>query len=209
MTQNVKALVIACNTMSAYAIDEVEKDVDLPVIGVVKPGARVAAAETKNKRIGVIATEGTIGSGMYERFINNIDPTVEVLGKACPLFCPLVEEGMLDDPITDEIARRYLKDLMDKDIDTLIMGCTHYPLLAPALKRLVGDKVRLVNPAYETARELKVMLKGEDMLNDLPMGPDEGHEFYVSDLADKFRQFAAKILDDPGITTERVDIEKY
>ena len=209
MTQNVKALVIACNTMSAYAIDEVERDIDLPVIGVVKPGARVAATETKNKRIGVIATEGTIGSGMYERFINRIDPGVEVLGKACPLFCPLVEEGMLDDPVTDEIARRYLKDLMDKDIDTLIMGCTHYPLLAPALKKLVGDKVRLVNPAYETARELKVMLDKEDMLNDLPFGADERHEFYVSDLADKFRQFAAKILDDPGLTTEIVDIEKY
>ena len=195
--------------MSAYAIDEVERDIDLPVIGVVKPGARVAATETKNKRIGVIATEGTIGSGMYERFINRIDPGVEVLGKACPLFCPLVEEGMLDDPVTDEIARRYLKDLMDKDIDTLIMGCTHYPLLAPALKKLVGDKVRLVNPAYETARELKVMLDKEDMLNDLPFGADERHEFYVSDLADKFRQFAAKILDDPGLTTEIVDIEKY
>ena len=98
---------------------------------------------------------------------------------------------------------------MDKDIDTLIMGCTHYPLLAPALKKLVGDKVRLVNPAYETARELKVMLDKEDMLNDLPFGADERHEFYVSDLADKFRQFAAKILDDPGLTTEIVDIEKY
>ncbi|MCR4807806.1 MAG: glutamate racemase [Lachnospiraceae bacterium] len=209
MTQKVKALVIACNTMSAYAIDEVEQDVELPVIGVVKPGARVAASQTQNKRIGVIATEGTIGSGMYERFITNIDPTVQVLGKACPLFCPLVEEGMLDDPVTDEIARRYLKDLMDKDIDTLIMGCTHYPLLAPALKRLVGDKVRLVNPAYETARELKVMLENDGLLNDLPFGQDDRHEFYVSDLADKFRRFAANILDDPGITTEKVDIEKY
>ena len=209
MTQNVKALVIACNTMSAYAIDEVEKDVNLPVIGVVKPGARVAVSQTKNKRIGVIATEGTIGSGMYERFITNIDPEVSVLGKACPLFCPLVEEGMLDDPVTDEIARRYLKDLMDQDIDTLIMGCTHYPLLAPALKKLVGDKVRLVNPAYETARELKVMLKEEDLLNDLPFGEGDNHEFYVSDLADKFRNFAANILGDPSLTTDKVDIEKY
>lgn len=209
MTQNVKALVIACNTMSAYAIDEVEKDVDLPVIGVVKPGAREAVRQTKNKRIGVIATEGTIGSGMYERFITNIDPNVSVLGKACPLFCPLVEEGMLDDPVTDEVAKRYLKDLMDKNIDTLIMGCTHYPLLAPALKKLVGDRVRLVNPAYETARELKQMLERENMLNDRSEDSRQDHEFYVSDLADKFRQFAANILGDPGITTEIVDIEKY
>ena len=210
LTQDVKALVIACNTMSAYAIDEVEKEVSLPVIGVVKPGARVAAEQTKNKRIGVIATEGTIGSGMYEKFITNIDPTVKVLGKACPLFCPLVEEGMLDDPVTDEVARRYLKELMDKDIDTLIMGCTHYPLLAPALKRLVGDKVRLVNPAYETARELKQMLEEKGMLNDTPAGKqDRDHEFYVSDLADKFTKFAADILDNDGINTKKVDIETY
>ena len=98
---------------------------------------------------------------------------------------------------------------MDQDIDTLIMGCTHYPLLAPALKKLVGDKVRLVNPAYETARELKVMLKEEDLLNDLPFGEGDNHEFYVSDLADKFRNFAANILGDPSLTTDKVDIEKY
>ena len=176
----------------------------------VKPGARVAAAQTKNKRIGVIATEGTIGSGMYQRFIANIDKDVLVLGKACPLFCPLVEEGMLDDPVTDEIARRYLKELMEKDIDTLIMGCTHYPLLAPTLKKIVGEKVRLVNPAYETARELKEMLSDTGMLNPDDLAKQsKGHEFYVSDLADKFRLFAAKILDDPGLTTDKVDIEKY
>ncbi len=210
MTQDVKALVIACNTMSAYAIDEVEKDVSLPVIGVVKPGARVAVSQTRNKRIGVIATEGTIGSGMYERFITNIDPTVNVLTKACPLFCPLVEEGMLDDPVTDEVARRYLKELMDKDIDTLIMGCTHYPLLAPALKRLVGDRVRLVNPAYETARELKEMLTENGLLNDTPLeNQEKDHEFYVSDLADKFTRFAADILDNDDIRTQKVDIETY
>ncbi|MCR5507146.1 MAG: glutamate racemase [Lachnospiraceae bacterium] len=210
MTQHVKALVVACNTMSAYAIDEVEKEVSLPVIGVVKPGARIAVSETKNNRIGVIATEGTVGSGMYERFINNIDPGIRVFAKACPLFCPLVEEGMLDDPVTDEIARRYLKELMDKDIDTLIMGCTHYPLLAPALKRLVGESVRLVNPAYETARELKQMLTYKDMLNDSPFDKQEkDHEFYVSDLADKFTHFAADILDDDSIRTSEVDIEKY
>ncbi len=210
MTQKVKALVIACNTMSAYAIDEVEKEISIPIIGVVKPGARVAAAQTENKRIGVIATEGTIGSGMYQRFIANIDKDVLVLGKACPLFCPLVEEGMLDDPVTDEIARRYLKELMEKDIDTLIMGCTHYPLLAPTLKKIVGEKVRLVNPAYETARELKEMLSDTGMLNPDDLAKQgKGHEFYVSDLADKFRLFAAKILDDPGLTTDKVDIEKY
>lgn len=210
LTQNVKALVIACNTMSAYAIEEVEKEISIPIIGVVKPGAKVATEQTINRRIGVIATEGTIGSGMYEKFINNINPSITVIGKACPLFCPLVEEGMLDDPVTDEIARRYLKELLEKDIDTLIMGCTHYPLLAPTLARVAGEKVRLVNPAYETARELKEMLKENNMLSSISL-TEQGvsHEFYVSDLAHKFQLFAANILNDSELTTNKVDIEKY
>ena len=210
LTQNVKALVIACNTMSAYAIEEAEKETDIPIIGVVKPGAKVAARYTKNKKIGVIATEGTINSEMYVKFIHNIDPSIEVIGKACPLFCPLVEEGMLDDPVTDEIARRYVNPLREMDIDTLIMGCTHYPLLAPTLARVTEDKIRLVNPAYETARELKEMLERENMLSTVsPQSQGLSHEFYVSDLADKFRLFAANILHDDGLTTTKVDIEKY
>ena len=209
-TQDVKALVIACNTMSAYALEKVEKEIDIPIIGVVKPGARVATAQTRNNKIGVIATEGTIGSGLYERFIQNINPSIEVFGKACPLFCPLVEEGMLNDPVTDEIARRYLKELMEKDIDTLIMGCTHYPLLAPTLARIVGEKVTLVNPAYETAKGLKQLLEANNLLSPVSfIEQGKSHEFYVSDLADKFRSFAANILHDENLTTTKVDIEKY
>ncbi len=209
-TQNVKALVIACNTMSAYALEEVEKELSIPIIGVVKPGARVAAKQTVNKKIGVIATEGTINSSMYNRFIKNIDSSIKVFGKACPLFCPLVEEGMLDDPVTDEIARRYLEELIKLDIDTLILGCTHYPLLAPAISRIVGKNVQLVNPAYETARSLKELLTNENLLSEESFklnGLD--HEFFVSDLADKFRSFAANILNNDSLTTTKVDIEKY
>lgn len=210
MTHEVKALVIACNTMSANALEEVEKDIDIPIIGVVKPGARVAARETVNKRIGVIATDSTIGSGMYERFITNIDDSLTVYGKACPLFCPLVEEEMLDDPVTDEMARRYLKELMDKDIDTLILGCTHYPLLMPAIKKITQDKVRLVNPARETALGLKEMLSKRELLSDVSLKDrGEHHEFYVSDAAEKFRLFASRILADDSLKTSKVDIERF
>lgn len=210
MTHDVKALVIACNTMSANALDEIEKEIDIPIIGVVKPGARVAARVTQNKRIGVIATDATINSGMYERFISNIDSQITVFGKACPLFCPLVEEEMLDDPVTDEIARRYLSVLLEKDIDTLILGCTHYPLLTPAIGKITSDKIRLVNPAYETALGLKQMLEERGLLCSSSYGDrGENHEFYVSDAAEKFRLFASRILNDDTLQTAKVDIEKY
>ncbi len=210
MTHQVKALVIACNTMSACALKEVEKELSIPIIGVVKPGACVATQQTQNRRIGVIATESTIHSEMYEHFINEIDPKLHVIGKACPLLCPLVEEGMLEDPVTDEIVRRYLKDLMKQDVDTLILGCTHYPLLAPAIGRIAGERVRLVNPAYETARELKGLLASKELLNgEAGKEDDRKYEFYVSDLADKFSNFAANILQKDSLMTAQVDIEEY
>ena len=121
LTENVKAIVIACNTASAFALDTMQKEFDIPIIGVLKPGAKVAAKTTVNGRIGLIGTEGTIHSGMYAQFIKSIKPDVEVIGKPCPLFVPLVEEGMLHDTITDQVAERYLSTLKDKNIDTLII----------------------------------------------------------------------------------------
>ncbi|MGN0276435.1 MAG: glutamate racemase [Hominisplanchenecus sp.] len=208
-TQEVKAIVIACNTASAYALDEVEKELDIPIIGVVKPGARVACEVTKNKKIGVIATEATIHSGIYTTFIQNQDPEIQVIGKACPLFVPLVEEGWLKDSVTFEVAGRYLRELMDQDIDTLILGCTHYPLLRSTLREVVGDKVSLVNPAYETARELKELLKEQNLTN--RQSPEEARKymFYVSDLAEKFRKFADSILPFDVNTTKQISIEEY
>ena len=158
-TMQVKAIVVACNTASAYALDELEKEIDIPVIGVIKPGAKVAAEETKNGKIGVIGTEGTIGSGIYTDYIRKLRPDAEVIGKACPLFVPLVEEGLWQDPVTDEIAMRYLSGLIDSGIDTLVLGCTHYPLIRSTVGKIMGEGVRLVNPAYETARELKEILR--------------------------------------------------
>ena len=168
-TQDVKAIVVACNTASAYALDSLEKEIQMPIIGVVKPGAKVAAEVTQNGKIGVIGTEGTIGSQIYTEYIHNINPDARVIGKACPLFCPLVEEGLWQDPVTDEIASRYLTELIDIGIDTLILGCTHYPLIRSTVGRIMGDKVTLVNPAYETAIELKRLLAEHDLLN--PQAP--------------------------------------
>lgn len=164
-TQSVKAIVIACNTASALALDEVEKELDIPIIGVLKPGAKVAAETTKNGKIGVIATESTISSGMYSKFIREQNPDIRVYGKACPLFVPLVEEGWLRDPVTEEVARRYLDELLREGIDSLILGCTHYPLLRSLIGKIAGDSVNLVNPAYETACELRELLKAEGLEN--------------------------------------------
>ena len=151
------------HTASAYALEEIKQELDIPIIGVVEPGARVACKATRNGRIGVIGTEATVNSGIYTEFIQKKDAHIQVLGKACPLFVPLVEEGWLKDSVTVEVASRYLRELTDQDIDTLILGCTHYPLLRSTVRMIVGDAVTLVNPAYETARELKELLKRENL----------------------------------------------
>lgn len=209
-TFEVKTIVVACNTASAYAMDTLERDIDIPIIGVVKPGAQAAAEVTRNGRIGVIATEATIGSQIYTEYIKELNRDVTIYGKACPLFVPLVEEGLLQDPVTDEIARRYLTELIDIDIDTLILGCTHYPLIRSTLGRIVGDRVTLVNPAYETALELKEMLQSLDLLNDeTPALGSNQYRFYVSDKAEKFVRFANSIIKYGILSAKSVNIEEY
>jgi len=208
--QKVKAIVVACNTASAYALDEIEKETDIPMIGVVKPGAKTAVEATVNGHIGVIGTEGTISSGIYSRYIKEIDPRIRVTGKACPLFVPFVEEGLWQDPVTDEIARRYLEELIDIGIDTLILGCTHYPLIRSTVGKIMGDKVTLVNPAYETARELKELLEAKDMRNnETPCLGEDRYRFYVSDAADKFKQFANSIIKYGILSAKIINIEEY
>lgn len=208
-SKQVKAIVIACNTASAMALDVIEAEQDIPVIGVIKAGARTAADTTKNGRIGVIATRGTIGSGVYEQVLHEIDPDYQIFGKACPLFVPLVEEGLTHDFITEEVARRYVKDLQYKDIDTLILGCTHYPLLRTLLRKVMGEEVTLVNPAYETAIELKNLLQKQELDRQADRSHPAKYEFYVSDLADQFQEFANSILPYDVAGTEQIDIESY
>lgn len=209
-TFQVKTIVIACNTASAYALDTLEQTLDIPIIGVVRPGAKAALDATRNGHIGVIGTEATVGSQIYTKYIQKLDEKACIHEKACPLFVPLVEEGLWEDPVTDEIARRYLAELIDLDIDTMILGCTHYPLIRTALGRILGDKVTLVNPAYETAVELKEMLQKHGLLNDQPpkLGSSR-YEFYVSDKAEKFVRFANSIIKYGILSAKTVNIEEY
>lgn len=208
-SQRVKAIVIACNTASAHALEEVERESEIPVIGVIQAGAKTAVEATKNGKVGIIGTEGTINSGIYTEVMKHMRPGIEVTGKACPLLVPLVEEGLLHDSVTDEIASRYLSVLKGKYIDTLVLGCTHYPLLRSTIGKLMGDEVTLVNPAYETALELKQLLAEQDLTCDSHMENGEQYQFFVSDLADKFTSFATSILPNEVKETTQINIEEF
>lgn len=211
--QEVKAIVIACNTASAYALETIQKDMDIPIVGVINAGARTAVQATHNGKIGVIGTVGTIGSGIYTEVMTQMRQDIKVFGKACPLFVPLVEEGLFHDSVTDEIASRYLSSLKEKYIDTLVLGCTHYPLLRSTMARVMGEEVTLVNPAYETAVELKGLLKEQHLEynehSDKNALNGEKYQFYVSDLADKFTSFASAILPNEVEKTKKINIEEY
>lgn len=208
-TKGVKAIVLACNTASALALDVVREESDIPIIGVVEPGARAALQITQTKKIGVIGTEATVQSAMYGKIIKGLDPTVSVIGKACPLFVPLVEEGFAKHKVTEEIIDYYLASMKESDIDSLILGCTHYPLLRSRIRAYLGDKIQLVNPAYETAMDLKYILKESGMENAGKEGEHATYSFYVSDAADKFKQFANSILPYDIETTQQINIEEY
>lgn len=208
-TKGVKAIVIACNTASALALDVVREESDIPIIGVVEPGAKAALSATRTKKIGVIGTEATIRSAMYEKIICGLEPDAAVIGKACPLFVPLVEEGFAKHNVTGEIIDYYLASFLETDIDSLILGCTHYPLLRSRIKDYVGDRITLVNPAYETAMDLKQILEEKEIANTDVAGEHASYSFYVSDAADKFKQFANSILPYDIETTKQINIEEY
>ena len=200
---------VACNTASAFALDAIRDDFDIPIIGVIEAGAKVAAARTRNKRVGIIGTVGTVGSGIHAEYLRKLDPEITVFGKACPLFVPLVEEGWLHDPVTTEVAVRYLRELQDKKVDTLILGCTHYPLLRSTIREIMGEDVCLVNPAYETALELGRLLTEKGLSSTGAQQKEFPYRFFVSDLADEFKEFANSILPYDVEMTKKIDIEKY
>ena len=160
-TKQVKAIVIACNTASALALDAVKDEFDLPIIGVVIPGARAAVEATTNGKVGVVGTEATVQSGMYTKVIQGMNPKIEVIEKACPLFVPLVEEGFKEHIVTKQIIEYYLESMRNTDIDAMILGCTHYPLLRSKIREYMGDRIQIVNPAYETAMDLKRLVGRE------------------------------------------------
>ena len=190
-----KIVVVACNTASALSLETLKKGFSFPVIGVIEPGARQAVTKTKNGRIGVIGTKSTIGSGSYEVHLKKLDPDVKVYSEACPLFVPLVEEGWLEGEVVSKIARVYLAQLKSFGIDTLILGCTHYPLLSKVIQNTIGDKVKLVNSAEETAKETKQLLVKLKLSS--PKKRDQETQFYVSDEPEQFRVLGERFLGQP------------
>ena len=192
LKRKIKALVIACNTISGLSYDEVKTAV-FPIItlGVIKPAVRKAIQTTKNEKIGVIGTVGTIKSGSYQKMLKFYDSNAQIIACACPLFVPMAEEGMNDHKATRLIAQDYLKEFVDKGVDTLILGCTHYPLLYNAIKETVGKDMTLVDSAAPTAQMLKERLKEEDLLGD---NPNPKHEFYVTDAPERVKKVAGRFF---------------
>ncbi len=189
----VKMVVVACNTASSLSLDTLQRRFLIPIIGVIEPGAREAIRCTKNGRIGVIGTKSTIGSNAYEAWLKKLDPSVKVYSSACPLFVPFVEEGWLDGEIVSKLAKSYLDALKTFKIDTLILGCTHYPLLSSVIRKTVGSKVRLVNSAEETAKEAKRLL-ARLKLNRTDRRKSPDLKFYVSDEPEQFRVLGERFL---------------
>ena len=190
LKKKVKLIIVACNTASAFALDKLQK-LPVPVLGVIAPGAMAALEGTKNNRIGVIGTHGTIQSGSYIKAIKKLNSRVNVFSNACPLFVPLVEEGWLTKPATYEIAKEYIAPLKAKKIDSLVLGCTHYPLLKKVIGDVAGKGVKLIDSASATAVCAKDILKEKNMLSTKKRG---SYKFFVSDAPEKFKSVGEKFL---------------
>ncbi|HZV13260.1 MAG TPA: glutamate racemase [Candidatus Kapabacteria bacterium] len=204
MSKNVKMIVIACNTVSAVGLEYVRARYDVPVLGVIIPGAQAAVRATKNKKIGVIGTMATVSSNSYTEAILALNPTVEVISQPCPLFVPLAEEGWTTQKATELIADEYLAPFKRAGVDTLVLGCTHYPLLHDMIEKVMGPNVMLVNPGAETAQATKAFLTEHNMLNASGLKPR--HEFYVSDVPLKFLEVGERFLGMKLENVAKVDI---
>ncbi len=192
MRHKVKMIVIACNSSASHALNILRKKFDVPVVGVIEPGVKKAVSVTRNKNIGIIATPATINSGAYAKKIRKLDRSISVVSQPCPLFVPLVEEGWLDRKVTSEVAETYLGRLKSSRVDTLILGCTHYPLLKPVLKKVMGPRVKLVDSAQEVAFEVQALLQNTGRARAVKRRPQ--YRFLVSDRPQHFRLAARKFL---------------
>lgn len=206
LRKNIKLLVVACNTASSVALTELRKFLTIPVIGMIEPGAKLALMETRNKKIGVIGTNATINNKAYSHELKKLNPKLKVFEKACPLFVPLAEEGWTDHKATELIAKEYLAEFKEKDIDTLILGCTHYPILSEIIQKVVGKKVNLVDSGTPSARLVEDYLNGRGIRN---QSVHHGQsEFYVSDMPTKFRDIAEKFLGKKISQLHKVELEE-
>lgn len=206
LKKDVKAIIIACNTASSNSLDTLKAEFDVPLFGVVTAGVEEALKTTVNKKIGVIGTKGTIRSNAYKNLICSADKNVQVFSMPCPLFVPLVEEGWTDNEITKLTAQQYLRPIVDKGIDSLVLGCTHYPLLKRCIGETIGDAVKLVDPAKGTALQVKKFLLEHKMINE---GTEKKESvFYVSDLTELFESLCQKAFK-KVYHAQKVDIENY
>lgn len=204
--KNVKMIVVACNTVSSVALDVLRNTFDIPIIGMIEPGAKSAIENTQNGKIGVIGTYATINNKAYSKELLKLDSKLEVFEKACPLFVPLAEEGLIEHPATKLIAEEYLAELKAHKIDTLILGCTHYPILSRVIQEVMGDDVKLIDSGTAASTIVENYLHGRGLRN-------ESHqigrqEFYVSDLPEKFKSIADAFLGRHIEHLTKVDLEE-
>lgn len=206
-TFDIKMIIIACGTASSAALPWLAEELDTDVLGVLEPASAKAVSMTKNGKIGVLGTAGTIRSGKYVEYIKNTDSGISVFQKACPMFVPLVENGYSHSEVTRIIAREYLEEMKKNGVDTLILGCTHYPLLKDVIREIMGDEVALVDSGAAAADFAFEKLRGGNMLNE----KDEGSvRYFVSDTVDGFEHLGGMFLEKPILgNVERIDIEKY
>jgi glutamate racemase len=207
LSKGVKFVVVACNSASAVALSYLRRNFEVPMMGVIEPGAKAAVRATRNGRIGVIGTEATIASGSYPKAIARISDAIKVFGKACPLFVSLAEEGYINKEATRLIAQDYLKFLKTRRVDTLVLGCTHYPLLKPVISHIVGEAVTLIDSAEETALEVRELLAKKELLR--PRSGKVTYRYFVSDTPEKFVAVGQRFLKREIPKAQRVEIGMY
>jgi glutamate racemase len=192
LSRDIKLLVVACNTASAVALASLQQEFSIPIVGVIEPGARAAASATKSGKVGVIGTAATVASSAYTKAIKRINPDIEVVTRACPLFVPLAEEGWVDNEVARLTARLYLEGLKEHGVDTLVLGCTHYPILKDVIAEVMGPGVTLVDSAEETARTVARILSEQELLR--PVGEKGNHHYYVTDIPAGFIRVGNRFL---------------
>jgi glutamate racemase len=205
LQKNIKALVVACNTASSIAIPDLKKMFDIPIIGMIEPGSKMALEKSKSNKIGVIGTRATVGNLAYSKEIKMLNSSVEVVERSCPLFVPLAEEGWVKHQATFEIAEEYLKELREIGIDTLVLGCTHYPILSDVIQEVIGMNVSLIDSGVASSEVIKTELEKLNLLSDLDKPGIQ--EFYVSDIPTKFKEVAELFLGREIDHVHKVDLE--
>jgi glutamate racemase len=205
LTKNIKMLVIACNTATAVALEEIRVKLSIPVLGVIHPGARAAIKVTKNNRVGIIGTIGTVNSGAYEKALKSYNPKLAVESLSCPKFVPLVESGEFSGPVAKKIVAETLQPLKNKGLDTLILGCTHYPLLESTIQNVIGPNVQVISSGDETAHEMSAILHHTEQLNTSEIEPI--HQFFTTGSTAIFSKIASKWLNRPIKDVQQIKLD--